>query len=211
MREKTRKLTITALLVALTFLLGLTPIGYIPIPPIAITLICIPVIIGTITQGLRVGLILGFVFGLTSFLQIFIRPTPLSQLIFSLSPLKTIILVFIPRLIVPITTFFVHKAINGESRSRQHAAVGTAAFVGSITNTILFLGALYLLFLPEADQMAAAFGTTPELLLGVIATIGAINGLPEAAVAVVLCIPIVYALSKLKNRNKTKIQNKTES
>ena len=123
MKNKTRTLTITALLAALTFLLGLTPIGYIPIPPIAITLLCIPVIIGTITQGLRVGLILGFVFGLTSFLQIFIRPTPFSQLIFSISPIKTIILVFIPRLIVPVTTYFVHKAINGESRTRQHRSV----------------------------------------------------------------------------------------
>ena len=207
MKQNTRRLTITAMLAAICLLLGLTPLGYIPIPPIAITLLCIPVIIGTVTQGLRVGLILGFVFGLTSFLQIFIRPTPLSQLLFSLSPFKTIILVFVPRLIVPVTTWFVYKAITGESKSRQRVATGTAAFVGSMTNTVLFLGAMYLLFLPEIDVMAQAFSATPETLFAVLAGIGAINGLPEAAVAVLLCIPIVIAITKFKNKNLRKTEN----
>ena len=58
--EKTRRIVITALLVAICLLLGLTPIGYISIGVIEITLLCIPVIIGTITEGLGVGLILGF-------------------------------------------------------------------------------------------------------------------------------------------------------
>lgn len=202
MKIKTRDLTITAVLAAICLLLGLTPIGYIQIPPIAITLMCIPVIVGTITQGLRTGLILGFVFGLTSFLTIFLRPTPFSQFMFNLSPLKTIILVFVPRMIIPITTWFVYKAIKGETRIRGNVATGVAAFVGSMTNTILFLGGLYLIFLPEVEEIAAAFGAAPDTLFGVIAGIGAINGLPEAAVAILLCIPIVYAISKIKRKER---------
>lgn len=203
MHNNLRRFVTTALLVAVCLLLGLTPIGYIPIPPIEITLLCIPVIIGVMTQGLGVGLVLGFFFGLTSFLQIFIKPTPLSQLLFALSPLKTVITIFVPRLIVPITTWLVHRAITGESKFRRSAAVGVGAFVGSITNTVLFLGALYLMFLPEIGEVTAVFGTTPELFGGVLAGIGAINGLPEAAVAMVLCIPIVAALNKL---NKPKLE-----
>lgn len=199
-REKTRTLVIAALLIAICLILGLTPVGYIPIGTIEITLLCIPVIIGTITEGLGVGLILGFFFGLTSFLQIFIKPTPFSQFLFGLSPLKTILIVFIPRIIVPVTTWLVHRAVNGESRIRQRGAAGLAAFTGSLTNTVLFLGALYLLFLPEIDQLSNAFGATPNTLLAVIAGIGAVNGLPEAAVAVLLSIPIVWALTKYKNK-----------
>lgn len=200
MHNNLRRFVTTALLVAVCLLLGLTPIGYIPIPPIEITLLCIPVIIGVMTQGLGAGLVLGFFFGLTSFLQIFIKPTPLSQLLFALSPLKTVITIFVPRLLVPVTTWLVYRAITGDTRLRHHAAVGVGAFIGSITNTVLFLGALYLLFMPEIGDLAAAFGTTPELFGGVLAGIGAINGLPEAAVAVVLCIPIVAALSKFNKR-----------
>ena len=198
--EKTRRIVITALLIAICLLLGLTPIGYIPIGAIEITLLCIPVIIGTITEGLGVGLILGLFFGLTSFLQIFIKPTPFSQFIFSLSAWKTVVIIFVPRMFVPVTTWLMHKALTGETRVRQRVAAGVAAFTGSITNTVLFLGAMYLMFLPEIDQMAQAFGTTPQLLLSVVAGIGAMNGLPEAAVAVALCVPIVWALQKLGKR-----------
>jgi uncharacterized membrane protein len=207
MNMGTRRFVVTSLLVAICLLLGLTPIGYIPIPPIEITLMCIPVIIGVITEGLGVGLVLGFFFGLTSFLQIFIKPTALSQLLFALSPLKTIILVFIPRLLVPVTAWLVHRAIRGESRLRRNVAAGLGALIGSLTNTVLFLGALYLLFLPSIGQLAEAFGSTPELLAGVLAVIGAMNGLPEAAVAVLLCIPIVAAVSKLKRRGSKTTEN----
>ena len=51
MNKGTRRFIITSLLVAICLLLGLTPVGYIPIPPIEITLLCIPVIIGTIRKG----------------------------------------------------------------------------------------------------------------------------------------------------------------
>jgi uncharacterized membrane protein len=200
MNSRTRRFIITSLLVAICLLLGLTPVGYIPIPPIEITLLCIPVIIGTITEGLGVGVVLGFFFGLTSFLQVFIKPTALSQLLFAISPLKTVILVFVPRLLVPVTTWLVYRAVSGESRMRQRVATGAGALVGSLTNTVLFLGALYLLFLPEIGQVAEAFGTTPYLLGGILCTIGAINGLPEAAVAVLLCVPIVWAIQKQKSK-----------
>ena len=200
--EKTRILTTTAVLAAICLLLGLTPIGYIPIPPIEITLMCIPVIIGTIMLGLRSGLILGFIFGLTSFLTIFIRPSLLSQFLFSLNPLKTIILIFVPRMIIPITTWLVYKAFNKETKMRSNVATGVAAFVGSMTNTVLFLGVLYLIFLPEVEQLSAAFGAAPETFFGVLAGIGAINGLPEAAVAIILSIPIIYALSKIKRKER---------
>lgn len=200
--DKTRVLTTTAVLAAICLLLGLTPIGYIPIPPIEITLMCVPVIIGTIMLGLRSGLILGFIFGLTSLLTIFIRPSLLSQFLFSLNPLKTIMLVFIPRMVIPITTWLVYKAFNKDTKVRANVATGVAAFIGSMTNTVLFLGVLYLLFLPEVEQLSAAFGATPESFFGVLAGIGAINGLPEAAVAIILSIPIIYALSKIKRKQR---------
>jgi uncharacterized membrane protein len=202
MNKGTRQFVVTSLLVAICLLLGLTPVGYIPIPPIEITLLCIPVIIGTITEGLGVGLVLGFFFGLTSFLQIFIKPSVLSQLLFAISPLKTIVLVFVPRLLVPVTAWLVYRAINGESKVRKRVAAGAGALVGSLTNTVLFLAALYLLFLPQIDQLAEAFGTTPQLLAGVMGIIGATNGLPEAVVAVLLCVPVVWALLKMRNRKK---------
>lgn len=216
--EKTRKLAVTALLIALTFLLGLTPVGYIPnpiLPVLSLTLMCLPVIIGTITEGLKTGLLLGFVFGVTSLLKalgITMAPDALGTLILGISVVKTLAVIFIPRLIIPVVTWLVYKAITGKTGKRLRVAAGIAAFTGSITNTVLFLGSLYLLFLPQAGDIAAflngmsavvGFNITADTLFGLYEFLGAINGLPEAAVAVLLCIPIIWALQKFTNRGKT--------
>ncbi len=202
---KTRKLAITAMLMAITFLLGLTPVGYIPIPPVSMTILCLPVIIGTVMEGLGTGLWISLAFGVTSLFQalgITLVPSPLGTYLLQLNVIKTLMVIFIPRLLIPVTTWLVYKAVCGESKVRKKLATGIAAFTGSITNTVLFLGALYLMFLPEIEPLAAAFEATPETFGGVLVGIGAINGLPEAALAVLLCVPIVWAVQRQKSKRK---------
>ncbi len=214
---KTRKLAITALLVVLTFVLGLTPVGYIPnpvLPVLSLTLMCLPVIIGTITEGLKTGLILGFVFGITSFLKalgVTLAPDALGTLILSISVVKTMVVIFIPRLIIPVMTWLIYKAIARESKRSQRVAAGVAAFAGSVTNTVLFLGALYLLFLPQMGEIAGflsgmsavvGFDITGNTLFGLYAFLAGVNGLPEAVVAVLLSVPVVWAVQKQKGKKK---------
>ena len=214
---KTRKLAITALLVVLTFVLGLTPIGYIPnpiLPVLSLTLMCLPVIIGTITEGLKTGLILGLVFGITSFLKalgVTLAPDALGTLILSISVFKTMLVIFIPRLIIPVMTWLIYKAIARDSGRSQRVAAGIAAFAGSLTNTVLFLGALYLLFLPQVGEIAGSlsqmssvvgFDVTANTLFGLYAFLAGVNGLPEAVVAVLLCIPVVWAVRKQQGKKK---------
>jgi len=204
MNIKTRKITITAILAALTLLLGLTPIGFIPIPPLTVTLMCIPVIIGTLLEGLSVGLTLGFVFGLTSLCQAIgftLVPNPFGMWLISNFPLQAVITIFIPRLLIPVVVWSVIKPFSTQEKGfKNKFGIGLSAFAGSLANTVFFLGFLYLLMLPNAEALAPNLGTTPEGLLSVIAGIGAMNGLPEAAVAVILTIPIVMAIRKLKNK-----------
>lgn len=209
MNRKTRKLAITSMLAAICFVLGLTPVGYIPIPPVSMTLLCLPVIIGTITEGLAVGMLLSLIFGITSFLKaigLTMVPDALGTYLLNISVVRTLIVIFIPRLLIPVTTWFTYKLISKNGETRRKVSTGIASFVGSITNTIFFLGVMYLLFLPEIDKVAAGFQTKPDLLFGVLATLGAINGLPEAAVAVLLCVPIVWALTKSKNKGISNVE-----
>lgn len=209
MNKNTRKLTITALLTAITFLVGLTPIGYIPIPGISMTILCIPVIIGTITEGLKTGLWISLAFGITSFLKalgVTMVPDPLGTFLLQISVIKTLIVIFVPRLLIPVTTWLVYNAVSGESKARRRIATGTGAFIGSITNTVLFLGSMYLIFLPEIGQVASFAQQTPETLFAFLVTIGATNGLPEAALAVALCIPIVAAVMHVNNKKKRKME-----
>ncbi|MDP2892537.1 MAG: ECF transporter S component [Bacillota bacterium] len=194
MKTITRKITVTGILIALSLAMGFT-VGYLPISigPLQITLMHIPVIVGTIMEGLVPGLILGLVFGFTSMMQLFMGSPFIA--VFNVSPVFILMIIFIPRLLIPVFTWLVNKAITGKSTSypRHGIAAGVAALTGSLTNTVFFLGMMYFLvggILTQIPQIAA---------IGVMAFItgtALVNGLPEAAAAVLLTVPIVLALKR---------------
>lgn len=192
--DRTRKLVVLSILTAITFFLGLTPLGYIRLGPFSITILCIPVLIGVITEGLAAGLFLGGIFGLTSLLQVFMGD-PLGLFLFNLSPLRTIIMIFIPRLLVPITAYYTHKLLQKSNKNVvKRSTYVITSLIGSMTNTFFFLGFLYVLFIPEMAQIAEAFGTTTEKLLAFLGGIVISNGLPEAIAAAIIVSLVAMAL-----------------
>jgi uncharacterized membrane protein len=66
-----RNIVIAGVLGAVAILLGVTRLGYIPVPTAAgnATIMHIPAIIGGIMQGPIVGAIVGIIFGVSSFLN----------------------------------------------------------------------------------------------------------------------------------------------
>ena len=62
-----------ALLMALIFLMGQTPLGLIPLGFCNVTLLVIPVAVGTLFMGLKYGVLLGLTFGATSFVSALLR------------------------------------------------------------------------------------------------------------------------------------------
>ena len=201
--SKTRKLVTLSLLTAITFILGLTPVGYIRInPAMTITLLCIPVIIGTITEGLRAGLFLGGVFGLTSLIQVFMGD-PLGLMLMNISPVRTVAMIFIPRLIVPAMAYLSHMLFQKSSKFIVNkSSYVVTALVGSLSNTFFFLGFLYLLFIPEMAEVAAGFGTTAEKFMGVLGAIVVSNGIPEAIAAAIIVPLILIPLDITLNKTR---------
>lgn len=192
--DRTKKLVVLSILTAITFFLGLTPFGYIRIGPFSITLLCIPVLIGVITQGLAGGLFLGAVFGATSLLQVFMGD-PLGVFLFNISPVRTILMIFVPRLLVPVTAYYTHKLLQNSNKDVvKRSTYVITSIVGSMTNTFFFLGFLYVLFIPEMAQVAAAFETTSEGLLAFLGSIVLTNGLIEAAAAAIIVTAVAIAL-----------------
>lgn len=180
-RNKVRMIAWTALFVAVTLILGLTPLGIIPIIPgfIEMTIMCIPVIIGTLTLGLKPGLALGFIFAVCSLITAVTR-SALGPLLLEASVLKTLILIFVPRLLIPIAAYFVYKTLPIKKSGVKTAV---AACAGSVTNTVLYLGLLWAFF---SDIVGAQLFTTAA----------ALNGTVEAVAAAVICTPVVSAVKK---------------
>lgn len=194
-REAVTKMVLTGLFIALILVLGMTPLGLIPLGFINVTILCVPVIVGTILLGLRTGLLLGACFGLTSALSAFglslTPPSALASALVASSPLLALLMCFVPRLLVPVTTHFVYRLVAGKA-DRSAKALPVAAAAGSLTNTILYLGLMLLFYWLTGLDSAA--------VLGIIGGTGLIAGVSEAVVAAIIATPVVAALWRVQKK-----------
>ncbi len=143
---KPRELALLGLLTGILLVLYFTPLGYMNIGPLAMTMNMIPVAIGAIALGPVGGAVLGGVFGLTSVLQaVGIGGASLmGQMTFAISPVLTVIQRFVARVLVGICAAYVYrlsKKIFGHT-----AASFITGFSAAFLNTLFFMGALILLF-----------------------------------------------------------------
>ncbi|MGL4738160.1 MAG: ECF transporter S component [Cellulosilyticaceae bacterium] len=193
----TRFLTLLGVLLAVEILLGSTPLGFVPLGFTKATTIHIPVIIGAIFLGPVGGAILGTAFGILSVIVNTITPSLTS---FVFSPFITIggtqgnlwslVVALVPRMMIGITAYYAYKWVSHMSKKKELAYI-TAGIVGSLTNTILVMGFIYIFF---GNQYATAKGVSFEALFGVIMGIIGINGIPEAIVAALLVTAVCKVL-----------------
>lgn len=190
-RKKLFRMTAAALLAALVFLFGMTPLGLIPLGFINITVLCIPVIIGALALGLRHGLLLGFCFGTASTLSMvgvsLTPPSALSSALFAVTPLCAVVMCYVPRLAVPAVAYTVFRLLKKNTKTGSLSVAASAA-CASLTNTVLYLGLMLLFY--------AINGMDAAEVLALIAGTGIIAGSCEAAAAALITVPVLKALSK---------------
>lgn len=190
MRSKTRTVVFMAILVALMLLFGFTPIGYIPMPFASLTLMCLPVLIGTFVLGFRAGFGLSLVFIITSLLQLVMRPTAMALILLEANPFLCVVSLIIPRLLIPAVAWGVELLL--EKRWPRLALVAASA-AGSLINTFVYLLLLQIWFV---GAIAAGYSMTVEAATALIWGIVLTNGLPEAVLAAVICPLVSRAVSK---------------
>lgn len=186
-RQKMTNFVLLTLFVSLIFLLGQTPLGLIPLGFCNVTLLCIPVAVGTIYMGWRNGLILGLAFGATSFLSALLKPSALVATLMGANPFYAAVMTFLPRLCVPLVIAGVFRLLKGKNRTM---AAAVAAACGSLTNTILYLGLMLLFYV--------LCGIDNTKVLTVIAATAGGAGPAEAVTAALICPPVLTALWKIR-------------
>lgn len=201
---KTNDLVKLSFFVAIIILLAATPfLGYIPLGFTRATIIHIPVIIGSILLGPFYGAFLGFVFGLTSLINNTVNPTvtsfvftPFYSLGTSSGNFWSLVICFVPRILVGIVPHYLYKGMK-KIKNNDVLALSIAGVGGSLTNTLLVMNFIYLFF---GQSYAAAKNVPMTTLYGVILSVIAINGIPEAIVAGILTTAICKALFRYTNR-----------
>ncbi len=192
-KQNTRKMVLIAVFAAIELLLAFTPLGFIPVGVTRATTVHIPVIIGGIVLGPAAGAILGGVFGITSIIINTFSPTITS---FVFSPFYSIgeysgnmyslIIALVPRILIGIVSAYTFQAIAKKDKTKL-AAYSIAGLLGSLTNTILVMGGIYLFF---GQSYAAAKEIGYETLFRFIMGVVAVNGIPEAIVAALITVAI---------------------
>ncbi|MBC7321484.1 ECF transporter S component [bacterium] len=218
-----REIALGGLFGGIILLLGFSYLGYIPLPTPAgaATIMHIPVIIAGLLLGPKFGAIAGTLFGLSA-IYYFLSIAP-PWVLFPARPLIGVVpplvywgilevlkkreqsfvrwvslIISVALLIITLKLSYDKLGINFwfillslllilviifwiRSSDPKIVSLAVASFLGSLTNTVGTLG------------LAVVFKILP---IGTAISIGILQGIPEAILAVVICTPIVMALER---------------
>ena len=186
-------MTQLALLVAIQVVFTLTPLGFLPLGVMTITLMHLPTLIGAIILGPSAGAFLGFTFGISSIISANLRGTP-DVMVYSpflSGSMWSVVIAIVPRVIFPIVTAYVYRALL-KAKLFQRVSAGISAAIGTALNTILVLSSIYLLL---GEMYATNIGVPYNTLLAAFAAVAVTNGTVEVIVAVLISVALVKPLS----------------
>lgn len=181
---KIRKIALCGIFVALIIVMTFVPYtGYISIAgTLAITTLHVVVIIGSVILGWKYSLILGGMWGVMCLIRAVTSADPANILF--INPLISVL----PRLFVGLFAALVFRALFKTKLGVIGASV-VAAVVGTLTNTVLVISAIYIF-----GGMIKEFRDAFEIVKTVIGIIISVNGSVEIALAVILTPAIVRPL-----------------
>ena len=174
---------LTALILLLTFVPSL---GYINIGLLSITTIHIPVIVGACLMGPFAGMLLGSVWGISSWVYAMINPAVPSALLF-MDPLISVL----PRIIVGLVAGFLFIWFEKLTQKLPLRCLLTA-ICATLTNTVLVLSGIIFLAHPLSElgnafkvfvTAALAINVPVEIVSACIITIGAVTAIKKAKLA----------------------------
>jgi len=198
--KDTRWKVTVALMMAIIILLANTPLGMIQLPIVKATTVHIPVILGAIVLGPMAGAILGATFGICSLISNTMAPTLLS---FAFSPflsttglvgcVKAIWVAVGCRVLIGVVAGWVWILFK-KCNLNSFVGLGLTGFIGSMTNTVLVMGSIFVLF---AKQYAEAREVASTAVFGLIMGTVTASGVPEAIAAAILVLAIGKVLLKV--------------
>lgn len=192
----TTQITILGLMIAILILMSYTPLGYLNIGPLAITFNMIPLAIAAVACGPVGGLIVGAVFGLTSFGQCIGigGVSAMGATLFSISPVLAFIQRFIPRLLDGLLLGYIFKGVRKATQKTSVASFVTG-FFAAFLNTLFFMTALILLF-GNTEYVQGLIGGKNIIIF--VCTFVGINAVCEMISSTLLTGIIVMALKKAR-------------
>lgn len=202
-KRDTRYMATLAMMCGVLIVMGMTGIGFIPLPVIKATTMHIPVILGAVMLGPSAGGILGGVFGLCS---IWANTTTPGLLSFAFSPfmtteglpgvVKSLWIALGCRILFGLIAGWLWLLLKKISK-KEYITLPVTAAVSTLCHTLLVMGSIYVLL---AQQYAQAKNVGISAVFGLIMGTITASGIPEAIAAAILVTVIGKALLNLMIR-----------
>lgn len=186
--KSTSRIALVAVFAAIVIAQNVVPlIGGVDLGPFKITLIHVTVAVAAIVLGPKLGALIGGFWGVTSLINAYVAPTGFAALVFS-NPLIAIV----PRVLVGVVAGYLFLWLN--KRLPATLSAGLAGLAGALTNTVLVLGGIYVLYNHGASiAYDVSVDRLAPFLLGVVVS----NGFPEAIAAAILVPAIGLPMKRL--------------
>ncbi len=187
--SKTRQLTQLSLLIALEAVMAFTPLGFIMIPPISITILHIPVIIGAILMGPTYGGILGGAFGVLSMIKATFFAASPADLLFSPfasgAPVQSAVMCIVPRILLGVAAALLYQLLR--QVTKDIAAMAVSCILATLLHSVMVLGSMWLFF--QAMPLRDVFVTVASLNC-------IVEMLAAGVVGTAVCKPLMAYLRK---------------
>lgn len=197
---KVRTLTQLALLLAIVLVMAYTPLGYLPLGPLNMSLLTIPVAIGAMTMGPAAGALLGITFGLTSFMNAVQGSSQMGVFLLNASPVGYFVQAVVGRLLCGLCCALIYKAVKKVLPGKTKLCCAIGGVSAPLLNTFFYMGFMMLIFYNTTyiRETAAKLGASNPFAL-VLAMVG-IQGLFEAVtccvISTLVTVPLLRFLEK---------------
>ena len=200
--KKTLMLCEFALLVAVEVVMSLTPLGFLHLGFLDASLLTIPVAVAAILIGPWASTLLGFTFGIISFIKGFSSTAPMTIAMYSVSIPGAFVVAVVGRVLMGLCTGLLVRAVQKVTKKTSIADNIVGSLAAPLLNTAFFMGLLMLLYYHSEYIQGLVQSTgvsNPLLLIGVM--VGT-QALIEAATCGVISTAVSKALQTALHREK---------
>lgn len=184
-----------AVLIAITAIMGTTPLGTIRTPFLSVSLVTIPVAIGAILIGPVGGLICGAAFGITSLINALTGTSGMMTVLMSVNAFGAVFTILVPRCLEGVLTAYLFNVFKNLKTGKLSYYLG--AICCPLLNTLLFMSCIVIFFYNSdyVQGLVTKLGATNPIMF-VILLVG-IQGLVEAVSCCIIGGFISQTLTKV--------------
>ena len=202
--NRVRKIVTAGVFSALVIVLGITNLGFIPLPGASLTIFHVPVIIAAILEGPVVGLFVGLLFGVFSLVQAAMAAVSLVDLAFLQYPWIAIV----PRILIGPVAWLVYSLISGAffGKAKNNGGISPIQETRVLRETPgIFFGAALGSLVNTALVLSGFAALLPDFTLPMALAVAAINGPLEAGFAIGISLAVILPWKGISRQGRSKL------